>query len=293
MVRADVLLAAEAHSLLAEGYDMRLVGVTVAVGTALLALTACGWEVTTKQFTDDATVEQRVTSVRVANDSGGVTIRTGDQTTVRRTVHHDDARPEATHRVEGDALVLDRCPVRRCWIDYEVTVPAGTRVLGQIDSGNVELDGVASVNIKASSGKVTVRKVPGTVTVAAESGSVSVSDVGDAVTVRASSGSVRVDNVRAALTVHAESGTIHARGVGGAADVESDSGTVTVQLAEAQNVRAHADSGAVNVTVPRAAYRLKTTTDSGEVSGDVADDASGTHQLDLSSDSGDIVVRYA
>lgn len=270
----------------------RLVVVAVALGAGL-ALTACGWEITTEQFTDDTRIEQRVTSVRVANDSGGVTIRTGDQTSVHRTVHHDDARPEATHRVEGDALVLDRCPVRRCWIDYEVTVPAGTKVLGQIDSGSVELDGVASVNIRSSSGRVAVRNVPGTVTVEAESGPVNVSDVGDAVTVRASSGSVRVDNVRAALTVHADSGTIHARGIGGAADVESASGTVNVQLTSVQNVRAHADSGEVNVTVPRAAYRLKASTDSGEVSGDVADDASGAHQLDLSSDSGDIVVRYA
>lgn len=275
------------------GIDMRLVGVAAALGAALLALTACGWEITTNEFTDDTPVEQRVASVRVANDSGNVTIRTGEQTTVRRTVHYDDNRPDATHRVEGDALVLDRCPVRRCWIEYEVTVPAGTRVLGRLDAGDFEADGVASVNIKSGSGGVAVRNISGTVTVEASSGSVDLANIGDAVTVRAHSGSVNVDNARAAVTVHADSGTVDARGVSGAADVASESGSVSVQLTTAQDVRAHADSGEVNITVPRAAYRLKTSTDSGEVSGDVADDPAGTHQLDVSSDSGDVVVRYA
>jgi hypothetical protein len=272
----------------------RLIGLAAAMGAGLLLLGACGWDITTKEDTDDSRVDQRVTSVRVGNDSGSVKIRTGSETSVHRVVHYDERRPESTHRVEdGDVLVLNPCPERNCWIDYEVTVPAGTRVLGQVDSGNVELDGVASVNLKASSGNVTVRGVSGQVTVEANSGSVRLSDIGDVVTVRADSGGVTIDKARAAITVQAQSGNVEAHGVGGAADVESESGNVSVQLTAAQNVRARASSGGITVTVPRDSYKVQTNADSGDVTNDVANDANGAHQLDLTTDSGDIVIRYA
>jgi hypothetical protein len=211
--------------------------ITAALGTGLLLLGACGWETSPNAFTDDSGVDARITSVRVDNDSGDVKIRTGDRATVHRSVHYDDVRPNASHHVEGDVLVIDRCPVRNCWIGYEVTVPTGTRVDGSVDSGRVEVDGVAGVNLEADSGDLIARGVSGTVNVVSHSGDVT------------------VDNARAAVTVQA-------------------------------------DSGAIRMSVPAGTYQVHASTDSGAVRSDVADDPSGTHRLELHSDSGDITVRY-
>ncbi|HEU5473021.1 MAG TPA: DUF4097 family beta strand repeat-containing protein [Actinophytocola sp.] len=267
----------------------------IAVGAAaglLLLLGACDWDIARNVESDDAPVDGRVASVRIVNESGDVKIRTGDTTTVRRTVHFDQQRPGATHRLEGDVLVIEDCPVRNCWIDYELTVPAGTRVDGDVSSGSVAVDGAGSVNLKASSGDVDVRGVTGTVNLELDSGNVRLSNIGAAVAVQSGSGDVAVEGARAAVTVAAESGGVRAQGVTGPVDVRSGSGSITVELSAAQNVRARADSGEITVAVPRAAYRVRTGTDSGDVHSDVADDQAGAHTLDLHADSGDITIRY-
>jgi hypothetical protein len=249
--------------------------VIAAVGAGLLLLSACEWTMARNTDSDESAVGERITSVRLANDAGDVTIRVGDTTMVRRTVHYDRDRPGGTHRVDKDVLVIDACPVRDCWIDYDVTVPAGTTVQGAVESGRLDVDGVASVNLKASSGNVTVRHVTGPVNVDSSSGNVEVSDVGGATAIKAQSGNVSVDDARAAVALQAESGQITAR------------------LSSPQNVRVQAASGNVEVTVPSGKYRVTTAADSGHVDSDVTDDASATHQLDLRTESGNITVRNA
>jgi hypothetical protein len=264
----------------------------VGLGAGLLLLGACGWGMARHEFKDDTTVDARISSIRVSSDSGDVTVRVGSTTRVHRTVHYDSDRPGATHRVDGDALVIDSCPVRNCWVDYDITVPAGTRLDGVVDSGRLEVDGVAAVNLKIDSGDAIVRDVTGAVNLDADSGTVQLSGIGAAVAVKSESGDVTVSDAKAAVTVAADSGDVTARGVGGPVDVRSSSGEVTVQLAAAQNVRAQADSGGVTVTVPRTTYRVRTATDSGSVNSAVADESGGAHQLDLHTESGDITVRY-
>jgi hypothetical protein len=268
----------------------RLIIVGMAVG--LLALGACGWAMSRNEFSDDATVDARISSVRVSSDSGDVTVRVGSTTKVHRTVHYDADRPGATHRLDGDALVIDSCPARNCWVEYDVTVPAGTRLDGVVNSGQIEIEGLAAVNLKIDSGEATVRGVTGAVNLESESGSVRLAGIGAAVAVKASSGDVTVSDAKGAVSIAAESGNVTATGVGGAVDVRSESGDVTIALASAQDVRAQADSGGVTVTVPHTTYRVRTSTDSGNVDSAVADEAGGGHQLDLHTDSGDITVRY-
>lgn len=257
----------------------------------MLTLAACGWHRHTAN--DEVTLTERITGVRVANDHGQVKIRTGDLTSVRRVLRYDGNRPGVTHRVEGTTLIIESCRMRNCSIDYEITVPAGSTVDGSVDSGDVELDGVASVNLKSDSGSVTVRGVAGQVNVDSDAGSVNIVDVGGAVAVKSDSGQVSVKDVRAAVTVEADSGSVEAIGVGGALEVRTESGDVTAGLASPRDLRAEADSGNLTVVVPRGTYRVRTVTDSGDITSDVANDASGSHALDLHTDSGDITLRYA
>ncbi|HEV2780677.1 MAG TPA: DUF4097 family beta strand repeat-containing protein [Actinophytocola sp.] len=244
------------------------------LGAGLLLVGACGWWGDARNTeVDDATVDARITSVRIANEAGAVTIRAGDRATVHRSIHYDRDRPGPTHQVEGDTLVIESCKPDNCWIDYEVTVPAGVRVNGAVDSGKVDVEGVAGVNLKVESGAVTVRKVAGQVNLEVSSGRVNLTDIGDAVAVKSSSGSVTVDQARGAVTVH------------------SDSGTVSVRLATVQNVVAQADSGSIDVTVPPGAYRVTASTDSGRVTNGVPNDPAAGHRIDLHTDSGSITVK--
>jgi DUF4097 and DUF4098 domain-containing protein YvlB len=267
--------------------------VIIAVGAGLLMLGACGWTGRNTE-NDDATVDQSFGSVRIANDSGQVKIHAGAQAKVHRTIHFDDRKPGNTFRVENNTLVIESCKERNCSIDYDITVPAGTKVDGAISSGSVELDGVTSVNLKADSGRVSMRHISGKVNLDSSSGSVHIEDADDAVAVRSDSGRVTVDGAAGAVSVHAESGSVEALKVGGAVEVRSESGSVTAALTSPQNVKISADSGSVTVTVPRdGAYKLAAYADSGNVNSDVTNDSSGSHSLDLHTDSGNITVRRA
>lgn len=272
------------------------IGRAAAAATIAIAglglLSACDW-VTSERFTDSDRVGERFTSVRFANDAGNVTIRTGGSTTVRREVHHNDEKPGDTFRVKNGVLELDPCPVRGCRINYEVVVPAGTTVTGEVDAGDVDISGLAEANVRASSGNVTMRDVSGAVNVEASSGSVTLADIGGAVVAKASSGTVRAERVRGGAILQASSGEVEARGIAGATEIESSSGNVVVNLTTANDVRVHAGSGNVEVSVPQAAYRVRLTAGSGDVDSDVDDDASGEHQLDLQTNSGNITVTRA
>src|SRR2546423_10815245 len=119
----------------------------VLLGAVLLGVTACDWD-GRNTATDDNAVEQPFSSVRIANESGQVKIRTGSSARVHRTIHYDSKQPGGTYRVENNTLVIDSCRERNCSIDYELTVPAASRVDGVVSSGSVEADGVAAVNLK-------------------------------------------------------------------------------------------------------------------------------------------------
>lgn len=220
--------------------------------TGLGLLSACDWNIATQSYSDTNGVGESFESVRFANDSGDVTIRTGDTVSVRREVHHGDEKPaEDTFRVRDGVLELDSCDKPDCWIDYEVTVPAGTAVNGRLDSGDADVSGVAEVNLRSESGSVTIKDVAGAVNVEAQSGSVALADIGGTVAGKVESGSVTAEDVRGDVTLHASSGN-------------------------------------VEVTVPDGAYQVTTSVDSGNVDSEIENDPAGDHRLDLRADSGNI-----
>lgn len=72
--------------------------------------------------------------------------------------------------------------------------------------------------------------------------------------------------------------------------MDNESGTVTVSLAEPESVRVRADSADIDVTVPKGSYAVTAQTDSGEVSNNLGESTSGTYQIDLHADSGNITI---
>ncbi|MGB3441812.1 MAG: DUF4097 family beta strand repeat-containing protein [Actinophytocola sp.] len=227
----------------------------IAVGVAGLFLAGCGW-VGTSTFDDHETLGQKITEVRFSNDSGNVSVDVGDTVEVRRTVRHGDDKPGKTYRVEDGALLVDACPVRECTIDYELTVPAGTKVSGHVDSGSIEVAGVATANVAAESGDITVRDVAGEVNASVQSGSI---DLGD---------------------------------IGGAVVAGAESGDVKVGLATAGSVSVETESGNIEVTVPSGKYHVTASTESGSMENDLDNDPSGL-PIEASAQSGDVTIRAA
>lgn len=251
------------------GTRQAVVGTAVAAG--LLILGGCGM-FEQKRETDTQEYGEAITSLQFDVDSGDLTVTTGEKTVVTRTIHYGDELPGETARVEDGALVLSSCEVRNCSIDYEVVVPEGVTVNGSLSSGTADFAGIGEVNLQADSGDVTLR------------------DVSGAANVTASSGTVELDGVDGAATLSVESGDVTARNVNGATQVEAHSGTIVVSLARPESVRARADSGNIEVTVPQGSYAVTAQTDSGDVTNHLGGSDSGTYQIDLQADSGNITI---
>jgi hypothetical protein len=266
-----------------------------AIGVGSLLLSGCnGFRTSSQSFTDDAAVQQKVTSVRIENGSGAVRIRMGQQPNVRRTVYYASDKPDQTVSYEGETLVLRDCAKRNCSIDYDVMLPVGAKVVGEVGSGEIEVVGMSEVGVRAGSGDVRVRDVPGPVTVKVNSGQAELSGLGQSAVVEASSGDVRLTNIKGDVTVLSRSGEVVALGIEGKTSVENSSGDVRIQMVTAQAVKAHASSGNIDLTVPRGQpYRVDARTSSGDRSVEIATDPAGQTLLDLDASSGDIKVAYS
>jgi len=230
-----------------------------------------------KTVSRDATLSQPIRSVKLAGDSGDVRIRTGSGAArVHQTLrYHNSDEPADAFRIVGDQLVLGDCG-RNCSADFDVVVPAGLPVTGASDSGSVDLAGVGSVDVSADSGSATVRDVSGPVKLRLDSGRAELHNVGD-------------------IQVRNQSGRITADGVRGPVDVNADSGRIDLILTQPSDVKAKAQSGRIELSVPSSgSYRVVGSSDSGRRTVDVPQHSdSDTKTLDLTTDSGGVNVKAA
>ncbi|MEV7039921.1 DUF4097 family beta strand repeat-containing protein [Amycolatopsis sp. NPDC051061] len=248
-------------------------GGIVLIGVGLATAFGWGWG---SDFDNTKTLSETIRSVKLEGDSGSVKIRTGTgPSTVHEKIdYHWRSKPGDTFfHVDGDQLVLSDCG-NNCSVDFEVVVPAGVPVSGKVDSGGLDIAGVASVDVQADSGHARVEDVPGLVKLRLDSGGIDLRDVGE-------------------VQLHADSGSIKGIGVRGPVDVTSSSGSVDFTLAQANNVKIKADSGSVDVEVPGGPYRVVGDSDSGRRNIGVPTDGSAPNTLDLTTDSGSVTVRAA
>ncbi|MEU2792201.1 DUF4097 family beta strand repeat-containing protein [Streptomyces sp. NPDC007100] len=227
------------------------------------ALGACGF-LNQSTYEDDATLTARVTSVRLDNGNGSVTVRgkksLGKVSVHRKLAYRGDRPEEASHRVENGVLVLGGCG-DDCSVGYTVDIPADLPVTGETSNGAVRL-----------------------------------SQVGD-VRVRTSSGAVELDGVTGTVDVRTSNGRIHGRGLqGGGVEAETSNGAIDLVTGTAQDVRAKTSNGAVTLVVPGGEgnrYRVSADTDNGHKSLGVPDDPAGKHRLDLVTTNGSITLKGA
>jgi len=225
----------------------------VLLGTAALSLPSAGCAYDSCQVREprEKTVDAAgATKVRVEAKAGSLRI-TGD----RRSLEKVQLRGERSG--EEVRIVVD---IPDGWsnggaLDLEVRVPAGLAVDVEDGSGEVEVDGVASLRLRDGSGEVDVTDVDGDVYVHDGSGELDIVDVEGSVVLEDGSGEIDVEDVRGGVTIERDgsgeidirgvegdvvirrdgSGDIHAADVGGDFTVEKDgSGDITHERVEGQ-----------------------------------------------------------
>jgi len=235
-----------------------VVGVIVILSTVMTWLAIGGWKQLGTHFEDDTSSPMAISEIRVAGTSVEVQVRPGATSgvEVHRTARylnpfHD--RPGPTSRIDGGVLTLggdDSCTF--CVIEYVVEAPAGVRVTGEVTSGSLDLSGVSTVDVKTTSGSVTITDATGDVNV------------------RTGSGSITATGLRSGVVV------------------TTGSGSLSVALATPASVQATTSSGSLDLTVPASAYRVQTTSGSGGADIGIANDPNGRYLLTLHAGSGHI-----
>jgi Toastrack DUF4097 len=214
--------------------------------------------------------------VRLDVGSGSVTVRRGPVDRIALATRSWSWRdPGTSWTRDGDALQLNGCGWG-CSIDYDLVVPAGTRVEGKSGSGSVHVQGASAVDVEVGSGSIDVR------------------DVAGAVHASTSSGSVVLDRVTGPATAHSSSGSVSGTELAGPVDATTSSGSVRVDLTRPQSVRAETSSGDVSVAVPPGRYRISINSSHSAADrypAGVVADSSARYSVDLRTSSGAAAVR--
>jgi hypothetical protein len=217
-----------------------------------------------------ATAYPGVTTVHFDTGPGNVSIiqgARGKPVLVAARITRSFIAPQRSDHVDGGVLRLaSNCDTwlgGPCGVDYDVTVPPGTRVAADVGSGDVRIAGL---------------RTPGPIVVRSGSGDLDVRHVSaPEVDLRVGSGNIEGDLRRSPLVT-----------------VELGSGDLALALGEApERLRASAGSGDIQLTVPAGSYRIDADTGSGDLTTDealVRDDRS-PRSLSVRTGSGDVDLR--
>jgi DUF4097 and DUF4098 domain-containing protein YvlB len=127
----------------------------------------------------------------------------------------------------GSNATLEPASSRACSdARFEVSMPAGARLVVNTWSGSLE-----------------VRGVHGDVEAHAQSGDIQVRDAGDNLEVQSLSGDVSIDGVRGAANVQSVSGDVTLSGARGTVEVETVSGDIILRDVVSKQVRTNTTSG--------------------------------------------------
>ena len=168
--------------------------------------------------------------------------------------------------------IEDRELLQNVSIDYDVTVPAQTKVSSLSGSGDQNITGVQlAVNTHTGSGNITI------------------DNIGAGARARSGSGDLRISSVNGGLDAETGSGNIHARGISGEVSVNTGSGEIEVEQTAPGSVRAGAGSGNVKLRGVKGSLRAETGSGNITVDGEPTGDwrvGAGSGNIDLKVPSG-------
>jgi hypothetical protein len=242
---------------------------------SVLTIAAFGWgtfnvvdllahEVSTVTEVIDA---EGVSMIDIDNSTGRVVV-TGtdtDEITIVARVSDGLRDAENSYRiVDGRLEIRGTCPLfgsMWCSVDYRIEIPADVALDIDVDDERVE-----------------------------------VVDMRGAITVDNDNGSIRIRGAEGALALDADNGRIEATGIrSSTVSADSDNGSVEIVMAvPPDTLDARSDNGSVTVVLPDTpdAYAVDASTDNGNVRNDVRHDPTSSRTITVSSDNGNVTVRY-
>src|SRR6266702_2055773 len=245
----------------------------------------------------------------VASGSGNITVHTGNGDTVyvSAKIHASNSwlfggnAEEKIRRIEqnppveqsGNSIRIGRNQDHELFhnisIDYDLTVPAQTRLnshtgsgdedirglqlplVAKTGSGNVTVDNIsAETHVSTGSGDLMISSIKGTLVAQTGSGNIRAEGVAGEVVVNSGSGNVEVHQVGASGSVRAEtgSGNIRLHGVKGGLRADAGSGDIQAEGEPTGDWRLGAGSGNITLRVPaQANFNLDARTSSGSLNG--------------------------
>ncbi|HEY6270674.1 MAG TPA: DUF4097 family beta strand repeat-containing protein [Terriglobales bacterium] len=226
--------------------------------------------------------------LEVMSGSGNITVRSGGKSSVSVSAHiHASSswlfggnEEDKIHRIEqkppieqqGNTIRIghfdDSELTRHISIDYEVTVPAQTKVNAHTGSGDMTISGV-QLPLTARTG----------------SGNITVENIGAEARLNSGSGDVKINRVNGPL--HAETGSGNIRGGGVAGEITATTGSGDVDLEQVAAGDARVETGSGNVKLRGIKGGLRASTGSG----DIQAEGEATHDWRLGAGSGNITLR--
>jgi putative adhesin len=215
-------------------------------------------------------------------------------------------------RQDGNTIQVGHTNLNNIYVDYEITVPADTRVQSRTGSADIKIQELNSdIDLQSGSGDLILESITGRIQARSGSGDVRAKDISGAFSAQASSGDIQLDERgKGDVDIHTTSGNIGVTGIEGALRVEAGSGDISAEGTPAGNWEARTGSGNVHLSLPRnSAFQLEASTSSGELNVNHAitltvqgnlDTArhelkgtvgSGGPQLTVHTGSGDIVIE--
>ena len=221
--------------------------------------------------------------LEVQTHSGDVTIRTGSAGSV--SIHgkifvgehwlfgnrHDDVSEIEQHpplRQEGNSIRIDYVDAHDISVDYEITVPAETRIRSHSGSGDQTIEGThGNVDLQTGSGDVKLSRLTGEIRLQTGSGNLRAREISGPVRGGAGSGDIEVEESGTGdIDLHTGSGNITARGIQGAFHAETGSGEITGEGVQTGTWEIRTGSGNVHVRLPAdAAFDANLSTSSGSL----------------------------
>lgn len=209
--------------------------------------------------------------VQVRSGSGNISVRVGGANTV-----HISARVIASgwfgdneakvRRIEANPPVVQQGTLIKIghisdpWlqgvsIDYDITVPADTRLVAHTGSGNVEVSGLRNrLQVESGSGNLEVRDVIAEVRARTGSGNIRCDRVGAPFSAFTGSGNVEANLAGAGdVELHAGSGNLTLSGASGGLRAKTGSGDVRIEGNPARDWSLQAGSGSVRLRFPQQA----------------------------------------
>lgn len=171
-------------------------------------------------------------------------------------------------RQTGNMIKIDYPPYKNVSIDYEITVPADTRLKVETGSGNQTVRGLkGGSTLHAGSGDLRLDDLNGAVHVDTGSGNIVGNSLAGSFEARAGSGDIKLDLTGSStVRAHTGSGNIQLRGVNGGLFAETGSGDIVTEGRVAGDWSVHTGSGDVTVRLPaNSSYEVDLSTSSGSL----------------------------